>query len=787
MAVARVAEYCPALLLQIVAGLLFIGLLLPGVTAPASAHEGYDGPTFTEAAAATGLLEAGGSSYAWVDFDGDLRLDLVVNGHRLFRSLDSPDVGFAEVEDDGIEGGYGGVWADYDNDGLTDVFVTTAQRDPTDRLYRNLGGGQFEDVTATAGINDEWESPAAGWGDYDGDGYVDLYIANYENPDNMGEPRPDYLWHNNGDGTFTDVSQEAGIRAEPDQCGRGVSWADYDNDGDLDIYVSNYRLDPNYLWENQGDGTFVEVAQERGVAGIRRDDTGGGDAYGHTIGSAWADWDNDGDLDLFIANLVHKDHERGRYCDDSKLYRNDGPAAGWSFTDIRDGSGIPYRPFPGDEDELFSGPAWADYDNDGDLDLFITQVYTNLDYAHSHLYRNLGDGQFENVIVAAGARVWGAWGTAWGDYDADGDLDLVVGGRDGSDSSDYPARLHLFRNDGHANHANHALHLRLSAPPGAELNTAAIGARVTVQTPDGSQLREVAGGTGTSAMYDSPTLEFGLGDHGGPVDVTVRWPDGTVETHQRVAVDRLVGLEPGGEPVTSAWFGTPPSASGDDDEAGAALAVAGAAVALGGVAAALATRQRLGLHRAAALAVGALLIGGAMVGAWAREADDDDDDGEPGPAAADEPEPSPYAAQPDETLAPRDEYGDERSAVNFTYAVSGAHIAGVTFSLDWEDEAEYDGGQYAYRNNGDSFALEIWGPNGSHAQSPYIYNEQEAPGHVALSLAFAWDAPGPPGDYVVTVHTGECGDQRAFGGAYIIEDDGNDYHLEGSTAIWEIP
>ncbi len=754
----------------------------------AGAEEGYEGPTFDEVATASGLEGVSGSNLGWVDFDHDGYVDLVVNGHRLFRGSGPPEWSFAEVEEDGIDGGYGGVWGDFDNDGLIDVFVVTGNSDTEDRLYRNLGEGQFMDVTADAGLSDAYETPAAAWGDYDGDGYIDLYVANYENSDNMGEPRPDFLWHNNGDGTFSDVSEAAGIRDEPNQCGRGVNWGDFDNDGDLDIHVSNYRLDPNYLWENQGDGTFIEVGEERGVEGIARDDTTGGDAYGHTIGSAWADWDNDLDLDLFTANLVHKDHERGRYCDDSKLYRNNGPGSGYGFTDIREGSGIEYRPYPGDEDELFSGPAWADYDNDGDLDLFITQVYTNLDYAHSHFYMNLGGGKFANVVDEAGVKVWAAWGTAWADYDQDGDMDLVVGGRDGSDSDDNPARVHLFRNQGPV---GHTFHITLAAPAegsaadATPVNTAAIGVRVILRTDEGAAyMREVEGGMGTTTSFNSLELEFGLGEYDGSVELEVHWSNASVQRLPGLTADSWVILVRDGWPEVVGHFGDSATAPAEDEgsKTGYTLLIMGLIVIVGAFTVTMLQHGESSTDWSGALSVAGLMVGSLLIGAgfWIEShGGDDEDNKEDGYVG-----PPPYEAHADHSFDPDWGYADERTVTNLTYTVEGERVAGVTFWLDWEDEEEYDGGQYAYRNNGDSFALTVWGPDGSHIQSRYVYNEHEQPGHVEVTLAFPWDAPGQPGDYTVSVMAGECGDQRAFGGAYIREDGGNSYRLEGQTAVW---
>lgn len=472
----------------------------------------YQGITFTDVTDSIGLGQNKESRVAWADYDNDGFDDLLLNGNRLFRNSKAK-----KFEDVSIQAGIektrssGGVWADYNNDGYLDFYAISGDSQG-DKLWKNNGNGTFTDVTKLAGnITDNYPTEGAAWGDYNSDGYVDLYLANYENW--VAQTYlPDILYKNNGNGTFNDVTKEAGIIPPfgEDRAGRGLNWADYDNDGWLDIYVSNYRLQENFLWHNNGNGSFTNYASLLGVAG---NDVNGW--FGHTIGSDWGDYNNDGYLDLITANLAHP-----RYIEFSNrtmLYKNTGPKDNWEFTDVRLQSGIKYE-------ETHSDPAWADVDNDGDLDLYITSIYEG---RRSFLYENLGNGKFRDITWLAGVRVFNGWGCAFSDFDNDGDLDLVVGSGSG---------VKLFRNDGTDNN-----YVKVKVI-GTKSNRAGIGARIKVTQGKKSQIHEIQGGKGTTSQ-NSLIAHFGLGKNKNLLSVEVRFPSGITRTLEKIKPNQLLTIK----------------------------------------------------------------------------------------------------------------------------------------------------------------------------------------------------------------------------------------------------
>ena len=428
---------------------------------------------FEDVTQQVGLDGLSGGVAAWVDFDNDGWCDLYVAG-QLWRNEQGKR--FRRVEDVPLRGP--GIWGDFDNDGWPDLFSWAGGG----KLFRNVNGKAFEDVGTRLPKSPVQVSQGAAWGDFNGDGYLDLYVGGYEVW--PASEYPDLIYLNQEGERFVEHWRQDRI-----QRARGITAADFDEDGDLDVYVSNYRLQSNLLWRNDGRGKFTDVSAEFGTAG-----DGDLGAWGHTIGSAWGDLDNDGRLDLFVGNFSHPPS----YQDRPEFLKNLGPDGAFHFEDRSSTAGLRWQ-------ESYASPALADFDDDGLLDLFFTTVYSG---DKSVLYQNQGEWKFEEVSQAAGVDVPTTYQAAWGDFDNDGYPDLVTGGR-------------LFRNPAGQNHW-----LKVRLVGGGNVNASAIGAQVRIRLGDKTLTRQVEGATGQGNQNDL-TLHFGLGAHTDRLRLHIRWPDGT--------------------------------------------------------------------------------------------------------------------------------------------------------------------------------------------------------------------------------------------------------------------
>ena len=448
--------------------------LLPSDITPdrwAREYSEYEGPVFTDVTHLLGpdsMLT--GSRVSWCDWNSDGFPDLFA-GRSLFQNMGGSS--FMDVTSEaGLDScrGNGGIWGDINRDGQPDL--VTSGNPVQVFVSRN---GTLEDVTESIGvITTESSVEGVALLDWNADGWLDLYLASYERAGGRGSGTEDafYLGSNNG---FIEARDSIGMMPFRGEhlCGRGVSPCDFDMDGDIDIFVSNYRLQENFLWENE-EGVAVSSALLRGIAGVEVDGW-----WGHTIGSAWGDFDNDGDWDLFSANLAHP-----RYItlsDRSMLYeQRDG-----HFTDIRSNAGIRFE-------ETHSNPLWGDFNNDGWLDLFVTSIYSG---RRSFLYLNQGDGTFEDVTWLAGARVLNGWGAAAADYNLDGRLDLAVGSGDG------PTLLENVEAGGNWTLVN------VDPPEG--VNLSGTGCIIILEQQGVTLMRQVEGGSGTTSQ-NGGLLHFGL-------------------------------------------------------------------------------------------------------------------------------------------------------------------------------------------------------------------------------------------------------------------------------------
>ncbi|MBL8240627.1 MAG: CRTAC1 family protein [Bryobacterales bacterium] len=512
------------------------------------------------------IVETIGCGIAFIDYDNDGWLDIfVLNGTRFGGAPESVSNRLYKNNRDGTftdvtqkaglirQGWASAVCAgDVTGNGYADLFITYWGQNV---LYRNNGDGTFTDITKASGL----ELPRRHWGagcsflDFDRDGKLDLFVTEYVDFDPARVPKPGgnsycnwkgipvncgplglppgrhWLYRGNGDGTFTDVTEKSGVGKAKGSYGMTAVAADFDNDGWPDIYVACDST-PSFLFRNNHDGTFSEVALENGVA-LNED---GMEQAGMGIGAG--DYDLDGDLDVFKTHFAD---------DTNVLYRNDGKGNFQDMT-IRSGLGVETR-FIG------WGAGIQDLDNDGHPDLFFVtgNVYPEVErklprYAYRTpriIFRNLGNGTFEELLGQGGPALEEAQssrGCAFGDFDNDGDVDIVVWNMDAPPS--------LLRNDVNPAAKRHWIKVKLE---GVTSNRSAIGGRVTVIYGGRRQTQEVMS-QGSFYSVNDWRLHFGLGDVA-RVDLEVRWPSGKPETFRGVQADRLIVIREGQGIVRTSW------------------------------------------------------------------------------------------------------------------------------------------------------------------------------------------------------------------------------------------
>ncbi len=469
---------------------------------------------FTKVTVGPQSNEGGDSrSVSWIDYNNDGYLDLhVTNGSAAtannFLYKNNGNGTFTKITDLWVLQDFGSFdgasWADYDNDGSLDVMAVTwyGQQNSLHRQYK----GKFEKITHGDVAAAFSYSETASWGDFNNDGYVDLYVTN------SAGPLANFLYRNNGDGTMTKI--DAGSATSDGFPSRSADWCDFNNDGKLDLFVANEANNVNTLYWNTGNGTFT-----RDNSSIFTTD------LGNSFGSSVGDIDNDGDFDIFVANNGNQK---------AFLYRNNGNG---TFTKVTDDAAV-------QQNENSVGSAFGDLDNDGDLDLIVTNAFVNGQLLANRMYRNNGSGSFTRVDTGIIANDLGwSYGVAFGDYDRDGDLDVAM-------ASCYGESLQknaLYRNEGNS---NAWLTVKLT---GTVSNRSAIGATVKAKaTIDGKQvwqLRQVSGQSG----YCGQTLEshFGFGAATVIDSLVVKFPSGKTVVQTNVSPKQVLSIS---EPVPAGYL-----------------------------------------------------------------------------------------------------------------------------------------------------------------------------------------------------------------------------------------
>jgi hypothetical protein len=438
-------------------------------------------------------LQLGNDQACWIDLDRDGWTDLVAGGvvwkNQAGKSFTKIQEGVGTV-----------VSADFDNDGFPDLFSWSQQR-----LYRNESGKLFKEFQITT--LPATVSRGACWGDFNNDAFVDLYVGGYEDW-NKNITYPSFILMNKAGKSFELTRTKQDFRS------RGITACDFNRDGAIDIYSSNYRLQPNQLWMNDGKGQFNDVAKDYNALA-----TSPGFQGGHSIGAAWGDFDNDGEFDLFAGNFAHVD-SRGDQ-PKSRFLHNLGAKGGYKFEDLGT-CGVWYQ-------ESYASPATGDFDNDANLDLFFTTVYANASFGKNNfpvLYRNETTFKFTDTTETSGlTNLPPTYQAAFADFRNDGRLALCTAGK-------------LFANE---IPSNHWLEVKLEGD-GKKVNRSAIGAQVRIRLKGKTLSRQVEAGTGEGNQNDLK-LHFGLGSEKGKVDLEITWPGGKKQTVKRVSTNRIVEIK----------------------------------------------------------------------------------------------------------------------------------------------------------------------------------------------------------------------------------------------------
>ena len=498
-----------------------------------------------------------GAGFADIDNDGDLDL-YVVNIPGALKDISSKkkkdlpanvlyrnngDGTFTDITESANVGdtgyGMGCVFADYNGDGNLDLYVTNYGENV---LYRNNGNGTFTDVTQIAGVGCSLWSTGAAFADYDGDNHLDLYVCNYVvydlqkleemkaeskqsgkpvpsalNP-HVFEPQENVFYQNNGDGTFTDVTAEAGVAATGGRSLQAI-FSDFDNDNDMDLYVAN-DISENHAFRNEGNGKFTDVSAESWAADFRG-----------SMGLTAGDVDADGDIDLFISHWV--DEENALY---RNLLNEDKNPKRIRFVDESYTSMLAEVSIK----QIGWGTSLFDYDNDGDLDIFVVNgsTFQKLDQPEvlipqqDQLFQNSGNGVFRHVSKSTGIstlpeRV--SRGATFGDYDSDGDVDVFI-------VNNYAKPTLLQNKSDTLKNSNNWLHVKLT---GTNENRYAVGAKIQLTTTDATQIREIYAGESYMSS-NSYITEFGIGKSTQIIMLKVIWSNGKTQTLKNISANQLI-------------------------------------------------------------------------------------------------------------------------------------------------------------------------------------------------------------------------------------------------------